>query len=243
MSLLDEVWFYNGRVRADQPVEGYRAGTDAVLLSSSIAAKSGTKILELGSGSGAVLLMADFRNPGCELAGLENNRSMLALARQNTQTYENIEINEGTVANIPKSWHLKFDQAIANPPYFEDPNAVRMSSAKAPSFVADTSLEDWIDALLVTLKPRGTGTIIYRADGLESILHAIFGKVGKIRVLPVHSYKDEPAKRILLQFRKGVKSESAVLPPLVLHDRDSGERYSKIAETILCGDMPIDMNK
>jgi len=242
MSLIDEVWFYDGKVRADQPVEGYRAGTDAALLASSVSAKSGTKILELGSGSGVVLLMADFRNPGCELAGLENNQQMLALARNNTETNENIEINEGTVANIPKSWHLQFDQVIANPPYFEDAEAVRMSTSKAPSFVADTSMQDWIDALLVTLKPRGTGTLIYRADGLENILHAIFGKVGKIRVLPIHPHADAPAKRVLLQFRKGVKSESAILPPLILHDRDSGGRYSKTADKILCGELPIDMS-
>ncbi len=238
-----EVWFYNNQIRIDQPQEGYRAGTDAALLAASVDAKPNSKILELGSGSAAVLMMADFRIPGCELAGLENDQNMLALARHNTGNYDNIEINEGTVANIPKSWHLQFDQVVTNPPYFDDPDAVRMSDAKAPSFVSsDTVLKDWIEAMLITLKPRGSGTIIYRADGLEKILNPLFGKAGNIRILPIHSYDNEPAKRILVRFRKGVKSESAILPPLILHERNSETRYREQATQILCGELPIDMS-
>lgn len=246
MSPLDgaiDVRFYKGQIRADQPRVGYRAGTDAALLAASINAKDGSKILELGCGTGIVLLMADYRlKGGGEYAGLENNLQMLELARFNTGKHENIEINEGTVAEIPKSWHLQFDQVITNPPYFENPDAVRMSTAKAPSFVSDTSLEDWIGAMLKTLKPRGYGTIIYRADGLEKILHALHGQAGQIRILSTHSYEDEPAKRVLVRFRKGVKSESAILPPLILHDRDGESRYTEKATQILCGELPINMD-
>lgn len=238
---IDEVWFYKDQVRIDQPQKGYRAGLDAAVLAACVDAKNGSKILELGSGSGAVMLLADFRVKNLRFTGLENNPDMVALSRQNASQHMNVEITEGSVVDLPKSWHLQFDQVISNPPFFDNINAIRMSDEKAPSFVSDYGLDEWISAMLKALKPRGYGTIIYRSDGLEKILHTLFGKAGRIKILPIHPFKNEPAKRVLIQFRKGVKSESAILPPLILHDRSSENRFTDDAAKILCGEMPIDM--
>jgi len=118
-----------------------------------------------------------------------------------------------------------------------------MSDAKAPSFVGEgVDLKAWIGIMLKMLKPRGTGTLIVRADLLEKVAHALFKKAGKIRILPIHSFANQPAKRILVQFRKGVKSESAILPALVMHETGSDEKFSLLAAKILCGEMPIDMD-
>jgi tRNA1(Val) A37 N6-methylase TrmN6 len=219
-SLIDDVRFFDGKVRVDQPKTGYRAGNDAILLAASLTGKPGTRFLDLGCGSGIVMRLADHRLPGCQFVGTEKDPDMLKLARHNSSDQENIEIMDGDVGAFPKNLHLRFDQVVSNPPYFDDLNAVRMSKA---------------------MKPRGTGTLIYRADGLEKILHSLFGQAGNIRILPIHSHENEPAKRIIIQFRKGVKSESAILPPLIMHDRDSSKKYSEQAAKILCGEMPINM--
>lgn len=238
----DEVWFFDGLVRVDQPLSGYRAGTDAILLAASLAARAGMKFLELGCGSAVVTLLANYRLPGCEFTAVERDVDMLALARHNSRPHDNISVEDADVANLPKDWHLQFDQVFANPPFFDERSAVRMSEQKAPAFVADdATLAVWISAMLKVLKPRGTGTLIVRADALEKVLHALFGKAGNIRILPIHSYIDEPAKRIIVQFRTGVKSESALLPPLILHDRDGTQKYNTIANRILCGELRINM--
>ncbi len=233
---MREVFFYNGDVQANQPNSGYSAGTDTVLLASSLKAKNGDAILELGTGSGAALLMANAKLSNCYFTGLESSADMLALAKVNTAAQDNIKIIEGDVGAVPKRWHLKFDQVFANPPYFDEASAVRMSKDKAPAFVAGgAKLQHWIAAMLITLRPRGTGTLIYRADGLEWILANIAGLAGDIRMLPVHSFKDEPAKRVIVQFRKGVKSKSSILPALVLHERGSSEKFTRQAEDIIKG--------
>lgn len=232
-----EVQYFGGQVTAFQPKTGYRAGTDAVLLAASLSGKSGEHFLELGAGSGAVSLLAAHHNPDCRFSGLETNKAMLALSRKNTQAHNNIEIFEGSIGTIPKDWHLKFDHVFANPPYFDERKSVRMSEAKSPSFVNTETLElaDWIGAMLLALKPRGFGTLIYRADGVEKVLAALAGKAGRLRILPIHSFADEPAKRIILQFRKGVKSESALLPALVLHERDGDEKFTPEVMAIING--------
>lgn len=236
-----DVKFFDGQVSVHQPSEGYRAGTDAILLASSLDAKPSEQILELGCGTGVVMLLANHHLPKCHFTGLEKSNDMLTLSRSNTQHAGNIDIVEGSIRKIPKDWHLRFDQVVANPPYFDNRRAVRMSGAKETSFVnKGLTLDDWIGAILLTLKPRGIGTLIYRADGLEKICCALSGKAGRLRILPIHSYSDTPAKRIIVQFRKSVKSESALLPALVMHERakenqTSEEKYAPEAAKILTG--------
>lgn len=241
--LSEEVWFYNGSVRVDQLKSGYRAGNDALLLVASIQAKPGQKCLDLGTGSGIVPMLINHRQPELKITSVENNASQIRLARENCEKHPNIEIVDRDLLNLPHAWHLQFDQVVSNPPFFDDGSSVRMSDAKAPSFVGDgTGLGTWIEIMLKMLKPRGTGTLIVRADSLEKVLYALFGKAGKIRILPIHSFADHPAKRILVQFRKGVKSESAILPALIMHDVDAETKFTARAEKILCGELPIDMS-
>jgi tRNA1(Val) A37 N6-methylase TrmN6 len=231
-----DVKFFGGQVSVHQPGEGYRAGTDAILLASSLAAKDGELILELGCGTGVVMLLANHHLPDCQFTGLEKSQDMLILSRSNTEHAENIDIVEGSIRSIPNDWHLQYDQVVANPPYFDTRSSVRMSEAKETSFVnKGLTLDDWIGAMLLALKPRGVGTLIYRADGLEKICCALVGKAGRIRFKPIHSYSDTPAKRIIVQFRKSVKSESALLPALVMHERGTEEKYAPEAAKILTG--------
>ena len=231
-----DVTFFDGQVGVKQPREGYRAGTDAILLASSLDAKPDEHILELGCGTGVVMLLARHHLPACKFTGLEKSQDMLALSRANTDHADNIDITEGSIRKIPKHWHLQYDQVVANPPYFDNRQAVRMSDAKAPSFVnTDLSLDDWIGAMLLAVKPRGIGTLIYRADGLEKICTSLTNKAGRLRIQPIHSYADMPAKRIIVQFRKSVKSESAILSALIMHERGTDEKYAPKAAKILTG--------
>lgn len=230
------VKFFEGQVDVKQPREGYRAGTDAILLAASLAAKTGEHILELGCGTGVVMLLARHHLPDCQFTGLEKSEDMLDLSRKNTAQADNIGIVQGSICKIPKTWHLHYDQVVANPPYFDDRKAVRMSDSKESAFVnKGLTLDDWIGAMLLALRPRGIGTLIYRADGIEKICCALAGKAGRLRIQPIHSYADMPAKRIIVQFRKSVKSESVLLPPLIMHERGSDEKYAPDAAEILTG--------
>ncbi len=231
-----DVTFFDGLVSVKQPNQGYRAGTDAILLASGLQAKADEHILELGCGTGVVMLLANHHLSACKFTGLEKSKDMLDLSRSNTEHADNIDIQEGSIRRIPKEWHLKFDQVVANPPYFDNRRAIRMSDAKETSFVnKGLTLDDWIGAMLLALKPRGVGTLIYRADGLEKICCALANQAGRLRILPIHSYVDTPAKRIIVQFRKSVKSESTLLPAVVMHERGTKEKYTPEVEKILTG--------
>ena len=75
--------FLGGRVRLYQPVKGYRAGVDPVLLAAAVPARAGDHVLELGCGAGQALLCLAARVPGLRLTGVELQAAYADLARRN----------------------------------------------------------------------------------------------------------------------------------------------------------------
>ena len=81
--------------------------------------------------------------------------------------------------------------------------------------------------------PRGTLTLIWRADGLAEVLAALDGGFGDVAVLPVHGRAGQPAIRVLVRARKGSRAPLALLPGLMLNDEDG--KPTAEAEAVLRG--------
>ncbi|MBY0337772.1 MAG: methyltransferase, partial [Acetobacteraceae bacterium] len=72
-----------GRVRLRQPVDGFRAALDPVLLAAAIPARSGERVLEAGCGTGAAFLCLAARVPGLAIVAVERDPAIAALAAGN----------------------------------------------------------------------------------------------------------------------------------------------------------------
>nr|WP_245161690.1 methyltransferase [Brevundimonas alba] len=231
-----------GRVRLRQPAKGYRAGMDAALLAAAVGAKAGERVIEAGCGAGAVLMQAAARMPGLTLAGVERDPVMAALARENAALNgTEATILEGDVAAGFRTLGLEpFDRAISNPPFFDDPGALRAPSpGKHGAWMAEDGLAAWTRFLLKAVREGGRIVVIHRADRLADLLALLGETAGSFAIRPVHPYADEPAKRVLVQAIKTGKAPLRLLPPLVLHDR-SGGKHTAEAEAILRGEAALD---
>jgi tRNA1(Val) A37 N6-methylase TrmN6 len=230
-----------GRVRLRQPTRGYRAGMDAALLAATVAAEPGQRVIEAGCGAGAVLMQIAARRPGVVLTGLERDPVMAALARENA-ALNGVEatVVEGEVAAGFRALDLPpFDQAVSNPPFFDDPGALRApAEGKRGAWMADDGLKAWTDFLLKAVREGGRITVIHRADRLADLLALLGEKAGSFAVRGIHPYADEPAKRVLVQAVKTGRAPLRLLPPLVLHDR-SGAKHTGEAEAILRGEAAL----
>lgn len=231
-----------GRIRLRQPAKGYRAGMDAALLAAAIAVQPGERLLEAGCGAGAVLMQIATRRPGVRLTGLERDSAMAALARENAQLngFE-ATILEGDVAAGFRTLELEpFDWAISNPPFFDDPTAMRAPSpGKRGAWMADDGLAAWTGFLLKAVREGGRIVMIHRADRLADLLALLGEKAGSIAVRGIHPHADEPAKRVLVSAVKTGKAPLRLLPPLILHDR-TGAKHTPEAEAILRGGDSLD---
>ena len=233
----------NGRVRLRQPARGYRAGMDAALLAAACPALPGQRVMEAGCGAGAVLMQIAARRPGMTLAGLERDPAMAGLAADNAALNgwgERIDVRQGDVAAGFRALRLEpFDWAVSNPPFFDDPGALRAPApGKRGAWMADDGLAAWTGFLLKAVKEGGRMVVIHRADRLADILALLGDKAGSFAVRPVHPYADEPAKRVLVHAVKTGRAPLRLLPPLILHDRDGG-KHSAEAEAILRGEADL----
>jgi tRNA1(Val) A37 N6-methylase TrmN6 len=109
---------------------------------------------------------------------------------------------------------------LMNPP-FNDP-ARQRSSPDAARRLAHTdarqALATWIKTAARLLRPRGTLTLIWRADGLSNVLAVLEPAFGAIEVRPVYPREQLPAIRILVTAVKASRGPLSLLPPLVLAD-------------------------
>lgn len=242
--------FLGGQLRLRQPRRGHRAGHDAVLLAAAVPARPGHRVVELGAGVGTAGLAVAQRVPGVDLTLVEIDDHLAELARFNAA--ENRIAAQVAVLDVAAKAEVfaaaglgpdSADAVLMNPPFNDamrhraSPDPARQSAHVA---AADT-LATWIHAARRVLKPGGTMTLLWRADGMGDVLAALERGFGSVAVLPVHANSRSPAIRVLVGAIKGGRAPLAVLPGFVLQD-ETGETAAE-AENILRGKAVLPLTK
>ena len=232
------------QVKVFQPVDGYRASTDAVLLAAFVSSQTQqAHILDVGSGTGAVslclaqrLIQQNVTIFGAEIQpDLADRANMSAVANGfGFLQYFRTDIRQKETFNIFKP--CSFDIVITNPPYSDhDLPSPNPSKATAHN-ISGGGLADWLAFCIKATKPFGTIYMINRAEALPYICSLLNGKAGRLTVLPIYSKSEQPAKRVIIAAQKDSKAPARLLPPFVVHD-ESGA-YTLQAQKILrqgCG--------
>lgn len=229
-----------GRLTLEQPVKGYRAGVDPVLLAAAVQAQAGQSVLELGCGTGAALLCLATRLPDLVLHGVEVQTGYAELCRANASANAvSAQIWACDLRNLPADLRtLSFDHVIANPPYFH--RSAGNSSFRTDrdiAFGGDTLTTHWIDAATRRLKPKGWLTLIQKADRLPDVLAALDARLGTVSVYPIAGRSGREADRFILRARKGGRAPFRLHAPTVLHDGpahlNDGEDYTPAIRAVL----------
>lgn len=235
MNEYSEDYLLNKRIRILQPLNGYRASTDAVFLASIIEnVKPNDNILDVGSGTGAVSLCLAHHFPQNSIIGLELQPKLAELSQKsaaingfNNLTYYNADISGKTLPIKPCS----FNHVITNPPYYEQ-GSLSPNQGKALAHTHhNIDLAGWIRFCLKMLKPFGHFYIINRVETLDTILGVLNGKAGNIKILPFYSKPEQNAKRILLSAQKDSKTPTTILPPFYAHTTEG--KHTTKSEQIL----------
>lgn len=215
--------FLSGQVSVRQPRDGYRIGTDAVMLAASISGgRRAVRALDMGAGVGGVSLAVCQRLADIHITAVEQDQVSYFLLCQNIQSNGRAEMIRPLLADVlALSPVLKgsFDQVFANPPFHHGSDAPSRSRRRAQAHYADdAALANWVATALWAVKPKGRVTFIVRADRTDEVMRALAdGGAGEVLLYPLWSYRGSPAIRMIITARKGVKGGMAVLPGLVLH--------------------------
>lgn len=218
-----------GRLRLEQPRRGHRFGHDAILLAAACPARAGERAVDLGAGVGAAGLALAKRIDGLMVTLVEVDAQLASLAMENVRR-NGLALRVSTalldvaapagafaVAGLPPE---SAERVLMNPP-FNDPQRQRTSPDRRRRFAHSLpggALTDWVNTAARLLRPRGTLSMIWRADGLAEVLRSLEPPFGAVTVLPVHSRMGDAAIRILVRASKASRAPLAILPGLVLND-------------------------
>lgn len=235
---LSDDKFLCGRLRLLQPIRGYRAATDPVLLAAACPAVTGESVLDLGCGVGAAALCLGHRVAGLDLYGLELQPDYADLARRNADRNSiPLKVHVGDLARMPKDLRRDFDHVIANPPYYPVGGSPSPVSGRAKAMQVETPLSDWVNVACRRLRPGGWVTMITGADAVPELLSALGSKLGSAVLLPLAAREGRAALRVIFRARKGGKAAFRLLAPFVIHcgsahdgDRES---YTEAANAVL----------
>ena len=226
----------DGRVILRQPETGYRAAIDPVLLAAAVPAVAG-KVLDVGAGVGAAALCYAMRVPGAHVTGLELQHVLAELAAENVRRNDldgRVAVLEGDLLRPPPELLPgSFEHVMANPPYLPaGRGAPPPDPSKATAMVeGEADLKAWIDFCLLMVAPKGSVTLVHRADRLDEILALLWNRVGGIVVFPLWPGGDQPAKRVIIRARRDVRAPLRLAAGLTLH-REGGD-YTDAALEIL----------
>ena len=204
-----------------QPVNGYRAGVDPVLLASAVPATPNQSVLELGCGTGAALLCLASRVSDLTLHGVEMQAYYADLCRENAASNRiAATIHTTDLRDLPSPLReATFDHVIANPPYFDrSAGNPSKSTDKDIAFGGNTALRDWIDTAARRLKPKGYLTIIIKAHRMMDVISAIDTRLGSVVVTPICGRIGRDADRILVSARKGGRAAFRLATAVPLHE-------------------------
>ena len=229
---ITEDGFLGCRILARQPVEGFRSGTDAVMLAAAVPASTGDEVLELGSGAGVASLCLVSRVADCRVTGIDIAPELAALGNENARANKLEECARFEAANVfqlPVHLRREFEQVFCNPPFHHGAGDASPNENRARAVSDREGLVNWIKAGFARVKPDGALTVMLRADRLAEALAAA-PQTGTA-VFPLWPRAGEPAKRVIVQFRKNSRAPFALHPGLVLHGADG--RYTPEADAVL----------
>ena len=199
--------------------ELFPPSTDSFALGYFAAPKSGSRVCDLGCGTGLLgaLLMA--RNAGLTLHNVELQERALALAgRTFAENGWQAEFALGDLrdaAVLPAAGTM--DYAVSNPPYFR---AGSGASAPEPSRQSareesNGTIADVCTAAARVLRWGGSFAVVYRPERLVDLLVSLRAHGMEPNRLRFVQTKDVPSL-VLVESRRGGKPGLTVEPPLII---------------------------
>lgn len=222
---------FGGELQFYQKKQGYRFSIDSILVADFVTIRSGSKVIDLGTGNGVVPLILAYRYSSIMLTGIEIQRQMADRAMRNIRLngYEDrIEIAQMDIASTVERFKPEsFDAVVCNPPYRQARSGrLSLSSEKQIArHEIKANLNDFVMAAAFLVKNRGCFACIQLGDRTIDLVSGMRSAgLEPKRLRTVHAFSDSRASMVLVEAVKGGRRGLDILPPLVIYD--SARNYS-----------------
>ena len=192
----------------------FKINTDTAVLGMFLDDLHGKTVLDIGTGSGALLLYAHYHKAG-KLIGIDIQKEALALAKENIKEYtDNFKLINTKVQDLDI---VPVDVVICNPPFFEVGNMRQSDSWNKAMFEETLSLEEIFVAFRKFMKDNGEAYILYPAERFPELYEMIKKYKMKImRMQYVHDKKRPYAQRVVMKLKIGKMTKVKISKPIIV---------------------------
>lgn len=205
-----------------------KVGTDGVLIGAWCRLPSSGRILDIGTGTGLIAVMAAQRASGCMVTGIDIDAECVAQARDNAASSPwggRIGIEQCALQEFFPTH--RFDAIVSNPPYFEEsllpPDARRTAARHTRSL----TYAELVDGVVRLLDAEGCFSLILPAAESERFLSAAHGVLFLTRRCDVRTTPGSGVRRVMMEFAVSVPKLLPHIESLSIEDggpmRYSGE--------------------
>lgn len=198
-----------------------KVGTDGVLLGAWADIEDDKSILDIGTGSGIIALMAAQRNAKARITAIDIDADAVAQAEKNisaTPWRERIACKCADVRSF--TGEAKFDHIISNPPYFVEnthsPNRQRDVARSADSL----PFKALVASTERLLREGGRLSVVLPVESASLFRYEAFERLWLSRLCSVVTIDGDAPKRTLMEF---VNTDKPLMPrteELVIQLRD-----------------------
>lgn len=205
-----------------------KVGTDGVLIGAWCRLPSSGRILDIGTGTGLIAVMAAQRASGCMVTGIDIDAECVAQARDNAASSPwggRIGIEQCALQEFFPTH--RFDAIVSNPPYFEESLLPPDARRTAARHTLSLTYAELVDGVVRLLDAEGRFSLILPAAESERFLSAAHGVLFLTRRCDVRTTLGSGVRRVMMEFAVSVPKLLLQIESLSIEDggpmRYSGE--------------------
>ncbi|NJO86555.1 MAG: methyltransferase [Lewinella sp.] len=190
-----------------------KVGTDAVLLGAWLPLpEASNRILDIGTGTGVLALLAAQRAPLAQVVGVEIEAEAAVQAAENAAASpfaERVKILAQSIQDYAASRPELFDAIVCNPPFFSGGVLSEELGRQTARHTVKLSHQALLRAVQQLLAPKGVFCLVLpKLEGLRFIEVAAAAQLYPVQQLWLRPRAGEPVHRLLLAFSRQVVTSS-----------------------------------
>lgn len=197
-----------------------KVGTDGVLVGAWAELPATGKVLDIGTGSGLIALMAAQRSPGIQVTGIDIVGEAVEQARENVAAspfQSRVEVRLQSLQELAATSE-RFDAIVCNPPFFEESLLPPEANRSLARHVQSLSFESLVTGTATLLREDGSFSTILPMSAFDRfrqlcVIQGLFLK----RYRTVQGTARKAPKRVLATFCRQLCSWEEE-NPLILND-------------------------
>lgn len=233
MVLTKDKVFRFKQFEVSQDVSVMKVNSDGVLLGAWADTSKATNILDIGTGTGVIALMAAQKSQQANVVGVEIDESSCKQAQanfSNSPWSSNLKLVSSTIQKFGKESSEKFDHILSNPPFF---SGGTLSENQPKNIVRHTIKLAHGDLLLAIRR-------LLAEDGKVSIILPIIEGLRFMEIVKRYRFHvsrktimrprvEKPAERLLFEFSK-VESGECIENEIVMYQGSTKEYTNQYKE-------------